>query len=370
LRQPLILSGHGMRLRINHGALEIQNGFTHFPQKREHWRIFPGEPEQPSRIILLDGSGAITLDVLSWLSVQDIPLVQVDYRGHVVAAIGFGSIGGDPGLLKIQLTAAQVPDKAMKIAAWIVQQKLIRSRDTLAKTCPMSPARAAALAQMDCDIPRLDLPWVGSIVELLGLEGCCAGLYFQAWRDIPLVWKGTAKKPIPEAWYKIGSRRSKNKPRNRFARHPIQAMLNYAYAVLESQLLIEMARVGLDASIGFLHQTREDRAALLLDLIEPLRPFADEAVLRFVGNHVFASADFTLSSDGVCRLHPQLARRIVVEIGDKPPIRPLLADFLRVLGHNPPKALPHRSKAWLAQKGLLSHAIGGKQASLEKSGHS
>src|ERR1700729_3587225 len=37
--QPaLILAGHGVSLRVENGALTIQNGFTHYPQKRE---IFP-----------------------------------------------------------------------------------------------------------------------------------------------------------------------------------------------------------------------------------------------------------------------------------------------------------------------------------------
>jgi hypothetical protein len=50
--------------------------------QREELRIFPGEMLRPPRIILLDGSGAITLDVISWLSTQNIPLFQLDYRGQ------------------------------------------------------------------------------------------------------------------------------------------------------------------------------------------------------------------------------------------------------------------------------------------------
>ena len=36
----LILAGHGVSLRIDGGALTIQNGFTHYPQKRETIRFF------------------------------------------------------------------------------------------------------------------------------------------------------------------------------------------------------------------------------------------------------------------------------------------------------------------------------------------
>jgi hypothetical protein len=60
--QPaLILAGHGVLLRIENGALTIQNGFTHYPQKREVIRYFRGDVGLSERIVLLDGSGSISL---------------------------------------------------------------------------------------------------------------------------------------------------------------------------------------------------------------------------------------------------------------------------------------------------------------------
>ena len=37
IAQPLILAGHGVSLRIDHGSLLVRNGFTHYPQDREQW---------------------------------------------------------------------------------------------------------------------------------------------------------------------------------------------------------------------------------------------------------------------------------------------------------------------------------------------
>jgi CRISPR-associated endonuclease Cas1 len=334
-REPLILGGHGIRLRINHGALEIRNGFTHYPQQREEIRIFPGEILRPSRIILLDGSGAITLDVLSWLAAQDIPLVQLDFQGRVVSAIGSAGIGTDPGLLKLQLMAAQNPAQALQLATWFLRQKLTNSCRTLVTSTPPSDARHDAISQMEADIARLDQGLAESIRQLQGLEGPCAALYFLAWRGIPIQWKGNSRTPIPEAWHEIGHRRARQKLGNRFARHPVQAMLNYAYATMESRLRIETIRVGLDQSIGYLHLSREGRAALLLDLIEPMRPMVDQAILRFVRDQTFSPADFTLAADGTCRLHPQLARRVVAEVEQVEAIIPLLNAFLSQIGHDP-----------------------------------
>jgi CRISPR-associated protein Cas1 len=351
-RQPLVLSGHGMRLRINHGALEIRNGFTHYPQQREELRIFPGEMLRPSRIILLDGSGAITLDVISWLSTQNIPLFQLNYRGQVVAAIGGNSIGADPELLQLQIAAAQNPKRSMAVATWIVRQKLIASRQVLVRLGQGRLNLERALEGIGAEIARLAKPWAGPRKPLMGIEGKCAQSYFNVWRGMPITWKGTGRKPIPETWHAIGPRNTGANRRNRFAWHPVQAMTNYGYAVLESQIRIEAARIGLDQSVGFLHQTMADRPALILDLLEPLRPVIDGIILRFIQSHTFSPADFTLASDGTCRLHPQLARRVVAEIGQIEGIAPMLAGLLGQLGYKPPVARQHRSKAWLAQRAL------------------
>ena len=70
-RDPLILAGHGVSLRIE-AFLLIRNGFTHYPQGQERYRYFRGDPELPPRIIVLDGSGSITFDVLTWLNEPNV----------------------------------------------------------------------------------------------------------------------------------------------------------------------------------------------------------------------------------------------------------------------------------------------------------
>jgi hypothetical protein len=62
------------------GALTIRNGFTHHPQKQETYRFFKGETALPERIIMLDGSGSISFDVLAWLSEQRVSLIQINWK--------------------------------------------------------------------------------------------------------------------------------------------------------------------------------------------------------------------------------------------------------------------------------------------------
>ena len=90
--------------------------------------------------------------------------------------------------------------------------------------------------------------------------------------------------------------------------------LNNAYAILENQVSMQIVAEGLDPTIGFLHTSTPERQALVLDLMEPYRPLVDRSVLEFVQAHTFHPADFTIRGDGVCRINPEMARRLVDQL--------------------------------------------------------
>ena len=94
------------------------------------------------------------------------------------------------------------------------------------------------------------------------------------------------------------------------ASHPINAMLNYAHGMLEADLRIETIADGYDLTIGIMQNGRREKPAYVFNLMEPEMPKVDAAVLEFVADHTFSAAGFVIREDGVCRLAPQLARRI------------------------------------------------------------
>lgn len=152
-----------------------------------------------------------------------------------------------------------------------------------------------------------------TIGGLLGVEGRAAFAYFLAWQRVPLNWKGLDRRPIPKDWYQVGPRTSANGKVgvNRRASHPVNALLNYAYAILESHVRIRIIAGEYDPTIGYLHTHQKDRAALVFDLMEPLRPVVDRIALEFVQLHTFQRADFMIRDDGVCRLNPQMTKQLV-----------------------------------------------------------
>ena len=344
-RAPLVLTGHGMRLRINHGALEIRKGHTHHPQVQTPIRFFKGDSQRPSRIILVEGSGALSLEVLAWLSTQDIPLVQVDYRGTVVSAVGPAGQIANAVLMQAQLGVVKGSTTALSISSWLIREKLQRSFGVLEDLIPQSNLRVAGLARMVEQLARLRKCDAQSVDELLGIEGYSALGYFRAWREVPVHWKGIGRHPIPEAWHRVGPRTSARNVTNHFASHPVHAMLNYGYAILEGETRLALLRLGFDLSIGFFHASRPGRPALVLDMLEPLRAAVDRRVLGFVRETVFAPNDFTLSSDGVCRLHPQLARHLVGTVGSFLEIDALCVELASKLGYRPPEKIHARHGA-------------------------
>lgn len=61
----------------------------------------------------------------------------------------------------------------------------------------------------------------------------------------------------------------------RFAEHPINHMLNYAYAVMGAVVHRSIIAHGLNPSLGIHHRYKYRADPLLYDLMEPLRPFCD-----------------------------------------------------------------------------------------------
>jgi CRISP-associated protein Cas1 len=148
--------------------------------------------------------------------------------------------------------------------------------------------------------------------------------------------EGNPKHPIPEDWHRIGWRSSPasaKEAEKKNATHPLNAMLNYAYGILENQVRVQVLAAGLDPRIGTLHGTYHEKHTLVFDLMEPLRPLADAKLLKFVRLSTFSPDDFSITSEGICWLNPQLARNVVALSLANPELHAPIDDALRMLGN-------------------------------------
>ena len=311
ITEPLILGGHGVHLSVDRDTLLIRDGLTHAGQDRASYRYFKGDPNRPPRIVMLDGSGSLSFDVLTWLAEQGVPLFKVNYQGELVSVVA-GRGAYDPERVMWQINTRADPAARMAFCCELVHAKLTASLQTLERIIPDSSARAVAVSAAYRELRAIEAGGFTTVEDLRLSEARAAASYFQSWRPIAIRWRQRWRHLIPEDWQTLGSRRSIRAPyaTNRNATHPVNAMLNSAYAVLHSAVQTEAVANGFDPGRGIMHETRPDASAMVLDMIEPRRPVVDGAVIAFVTNHLFSGADFTRTEKGVCRLTPELAKRV------------------------------------------------------------
>jgi hypothetical protein len=180
--QPaLILAGHGVSLRVENGALTVQNGFTHYPQRREIIRYFRGDVALPERIILLDGSGSISFDVLSWLAEQKVTLIRIDWKGDIVCVVGAAGYSANPFRVRWQLETRENPAQRNEFCRSIITRKVEASILTLEKSIPRSDKWERAMASAYAALSRLEENPPQTTSELRTLEANCAATYFRSW---------------------------------------------------------------------------------------------------------------------------------------------------------------------------------------------
>jgi hypothetical protein len=89
--------------------------------------------------------------------------------------------------------------------------------------------------------------------------------------------------------------------------NPANAILNYLYAILESEARLAISELGLDPGIGVLHSDTRTRDSLACDLMEPIRPQVDSYLLDLLARAPLQRKWFFEEIDGNCRLMGEFA---------------------------------------------------------------
>ena len=316
--QPLILNGHGLSISVDKGTLVITDGHTHYPAEQREWRFFKGELTLPPRIVLVDGSGNITLDALDWLAEQKVDLIRLKWDGRLITMAGTGGYSANRQKVTWQIATRANEARRVAFSVPLIEGKIEGTLFNLEHLLPESPSRDKAIEKAKTALKTIRTNPPETASELLGIEGGVAQGYFFAWRALAMKWKAVKRYPIPDEWRTYMSRsalRTKHTIQNHRATHPINAMLNYAYGMLESSVRIQAIADGYDPSIGIIHGEiiKPNRHTFVFDLMEPERPVVDRGILKLIQEHTFSGGDFMLQKDGVVRLNPELVRWFTVE---------------------------------------------------------
>jgi CRISP-associated protein Cas1 len=260
-------------------------------------------------MIILDGTGYVSFDVLSWLAEQGVSLVRIDWRGEIVCVVSRSGYAANPYRVQWQREMRADENLRMEFSISKITQKVENSISTLEKSVRRTEAWNKAMETAYSILTQLDEMRPRTISQLRALEANAAAAYFRAWKGIPIKWRGISKRPISDAWKEIRQRTSIfHLAGSRNASHPVNAILNYAYTVLQSEIQTNAISEGYDPTIGIMHEGSDGSAAFVFDLMEPYRPLVDRRILEFVKGHVFNPG----------RFHYSLGRRVSAQSGDGP----------------------------------------------------
>jgi CRISPR-associated protein Cas1 len=154
---------------------------------------------------------------------------------------------------------------ALLIAKELIEAKL-QGQERLVRNDLQNSSTADAIARFRgrlADAENLDT------VRLL--EAHAAVAYFGTFSGIRVQWPKSDLRTIPTHWLHVEPRHSVLSHSPRLAISPAHGILNYCFALLESEGRLALSALGLDPSIGFLHLDRANRDSLALDVIEPVR---------------------------------------------------------------------------------------------------
>jgi CRISPR-associated endonuclease Cas1 len=286
----LVVDGFGASLQVERGRLIVLDGAGR--ERRE--RSFSRAGRSIARVVVLGGTGSISLGALRWLADQGIPLLALDRESRLLC-VSVPPSSGDARLRRAQALAA-TNEVGLGVARYLLGEKLRGQRDVLLGLDP----REELLGAFDGAFGWLGE--AGDTNELVMAERDGALAYWTGWRGVEIRFRNSDGSSLPDHWRSFGRRISPLSAAPRLATNPINAILNYLYAILEAETRVACLTVGLDPTLGIVHADFRSRDSLALDVMEAIRPRVDAYVLQLFERRTFSANDFFETRKGVCRL--------------------------------------------------------------------
>jgi CRISPR-associated protein Cas1 len=238
------------------------------------------------RVVIQGGRTRLDSGVLLRLAEAGVATLFLSPRVSRRVAIVLGPAHNDAA---VRLAQARRVADADFCAAWardLVRAKLRRQRRLLQRAQAERQDARKALFDALATIEGIEAGLAAhgaDIASLRGLEGSAARAHFQGLAAL-----------LPPALGFAG--RNRRPPRD-----PANACLSLAYTLLHFDAVRAAHRAGLDPLLGFYHRPAIGRESLACDLIEPLRPAADEWVWGLLRARTLREDHFT-QDKGACLL--------------------------------------------------------------------
>jgi CRISP-associated protein Cas1 len=291
----LVLNGHGVRIFVDGAKLHIQDGRSSSEEKPTEY-IFSPQRIDVDNIVISGQNGNISVDAIRWLVKHGVQVTVLNWDGKILTTML------PPESVQVKTKFAQYrafedPKQRLTIAKKIIEGKFVRTQLVLDYLNQRYPEVSTQLPQ-DSD----NLKDGQTIREVMGVESVVAGYYWEQIRKI-----------IPKQ-IEFASRGGGRANRPMGASDTVNCMLNYGYALLESECLRAINSVGLDVHVGFLHEMQQGKYSLAYDMQELFRFLVDLAVLNLVEKGTTEKKDFIRTENFTLKLRASGTRKITNEL--------------------------------------------------------
>jgi CRISPR-associated endonuclease Cas1 len=300
----VVASGWGLKVYVERGHLVVHDGVGRSRETRRFNRATSGL----ERLFVIGRTGFVTLDALRWIHDIGATFTQIDGDGAIVA-MSSAERFHNTKLRRAQVLAAENAAGLEAMRALLLA-KLERQVEVATRLearvadsprfgrAPLDPVPMVIARQLEA------LRQATTLDELRSREAVAGRWYWHTLGRVPVRFERAWSRRVPEHWYFGGPRTStlSGMKSSRKATTPLHALMNYAYAILETEATIVLQAFGFDPSLGILHTDKRYRGSLAADLMEVGRPAADEAVLALLEQRELRRGDVYETREGVCRL--------------------------------------------------------------------
>jgi len=295
----LTLTGFGIKLRMQSGHLEIEDGVGMERRKIRLARV----GHRLRRLVCISEDGFATFGALKWLSDVGASFLMLNRDGKVQFVTGPTAAPSDVRLRRAQ-ALAHSSGAAVRIARELIDKKL-EGQEQVARYKLLATDTADAIHCYRSELAEAD-----TIERVRSIEAAAASAYWSAWRTLPINFPRKDQFRVPEHWRTFGTRVSPLTGSPRVAVNPPNAILNYLYASPESEARLAAVALGLDPGLGVLHVDTKVRDSLACDLMEPSRAAVDAFVIDWIMREPLKREWFFEERNGNCRLMASLAARL------------------------------------------------------------
>jgi CRISPR-associated endonuclease Cas1 len=292
------LFGYGIRVQVERGHLILEDGIG---PDRNYARL-PRVGHGLKRLVVIGSDGFVSFAALRWLADQSAAFVMLERDGSVLATTG--PVRPSDARLRRAQALASSNGTAVQLAIELITKKLA-GQEKVSRERLHNLVVAEAIAKL-----RSDLQSVRRLEAVLSIEASAALAYWSAWSKLEIQYPRIDLRRVPDHWQTFGARVSPLTGSPRLAVNPPHAILNYLYAILESEARLAAAGLGLDPGLGVLHKDTPNRDSLACDLMEPVRPLVDAYVFDWMNRGPLRREWFFEQANGNCRLMGSFAAQL------------------------------------------------------------